>query len=255
LTSRFGNPLIDQQRQETEAFCSDPLNNRYFHIMSLYPGLEKISAPPLSPFLKKILESNRRKWREIEDCLPDSLTGLAFDAGCASSSLAFRCREKCRWIGGDFDRDKLLLGKYYLKEKINPLSQLNLLQLPFKDSVFDFISHIDVIEHIDEKETLLREMNRVLKKGGQLFIHSDNMKRTRLAVVLRRCAQKLKGKKVDWKAAWEGVAHGHNHLVTPKDIQNLAQITGFRFIKSAYLSRPPMASFRARFFYCLLEKI
>jgi len=42
-------------------------------------------------------------------------------------------------------------------------------QLPFKDS-FDIVTCWDVLEHVQDPERVLREINRVLKSQGRLFI-------------------------------------------------------------------------------------
>jgi len=42
--------------------------------------------------------------------------------------------------------------------------------LPFRDGVFSAVTCLDVLEHLDEDEFLLREMHRVCKPGGYIFI-------------------------------------------------------------------------------------
>ncbi len=43
-------------------------------------------------------------------------------------------------------------------------------QLPFPDSVFETASLLDVIEHVADQGAVLREIHRVLRKGGRLVI-------------------------------------------------------------------------------------
>lgn len=43
-------------------------------------------------------------------------------------------------------------------------------QLPFDSDCFDFILATDVIEHVDDDSLAMREMHRVLKKGGKLIL-------------------------------------------------------------------------------------
>jgi len=43
-------------------------------------------------------------------------------------------------------------------------------KLPFKDELFDLVLALDVIEHIDEDLSAVRELNRVLKPGGRLIL-------------------------------------------------------------------------------------
>lgn len=42
--------------------------------------------------------------------------------------------------------------------------------LPFKNDLFDLVLALDVIEHIDDDLSAVRELNRVLKPGGRLII-------------------------------------------------------------------------------------
>ena len=48
--------------------------------------------------------------------------------------------------------------------------QSDAVRLPFSESSFDAAFILDVLEHIDEDETVLREIRRVLRPGGSLLI-------------------------------------------------------------------------------------
>jgi len=46
----------------------------------------------------------------------------------------------------------------------------NLYAIPFRNDVFDAVLSVEVLEHLREPEVALREMFRVLKPGGRLFL-------------------------------------------------------------------------------------
>lgn len=46
----------------------------------------------------------------------------------------------------------------------------NVCELPFPDGTFDLILATDVIEHVDDDMTALREIRRVLKPGGRVLV-------------------------------------------------------------------------------------
>jgi len=46
--------------------------------------------------------------------------------------------------------------------------------LPFKDETFDFVFSIAVLEHVSDIEKALKEANRVLKKGGIMYMNIPN---------------------------------------------------------------------------------
>ena len=47
-------------------------------------------------------------------------------------------------------------------------------KLPFKDGIFDFVSSVDVFEHLVNPQKALLEMNRVIKKGGFILVRTRN---------------------------------------------------------------------------------
>jgi SAM-dependent methyltransferase len=51
-----------------------------------------------------------------------------------------------------------------------PLVQMDGEQLPFRDESFQLVGAFDLIEHLREPQTLLREAYRVLQPGGYLIV-------------------------------------------------------------------------------------
>ena len=91
--------------------------------------------------------------------------GLVLDAGCGYGCISrfigngvfldfSRVALKKRWVGGN--RTRLLASVE---------------DMPFMDEVFDSVIAPEVIEHVDSPKKLVREVYRILKRGG-LFTFS-----------------------------------------------------------------------------------
>lgn len=48
--------------------------------------------------------------------------------------------------------------------------QASALALPFRDDTFDVLTAFDVLEHLDPEDSAVRELTRVVRPGGRLFI-------------------------------------------------------------------------------------
>ncbi len=57
------------------------------------------------------------------------------------------------------------------------LLRADVLDIPFEDASFDAVFYYHVIEHVRDPERSLREIARVLKPGGSLFIGTPNRSR------------------------------------------------------------------------------
>lgn len=49
-------------------------------------------------------------------------------------------------------------------------------KLPFEDNYFDAVTAFEIIEHVEKPEKVLDEIHRVLKKDGDLFISTPNLR-------------------------------------------------------------------------------
>lgn len=92
----------------------------------------------------------------------DKEKSLTLDIGCGEggvSNFLTRCGKKV--VGIDIDN---------IRKKKFPFIKANAEKLPFKDSVFDQIVCLDVIEHVYNDKLLAREIDRVLKSNGNLIL-------------------------------------------------------------------------------------
>jgi ubiquinone/menaquinone biosynthesis C-methylase UbiE len=78
--------------------------------------------------------------------------------------------------------------------------------LLFKDETFDFVFSYHALEHIQNPKKALKEIHRVLKKGGGFWIGTPNKSRIvgYIGGKNTSLAEKIKWNLADWKARLEG---------------------------------------------------
>jgi methionine biosynthesis protein MetW len=106
-------------------------------------------------------------------------------------------------------------------------------KLPFKSATFDTVFWGDNIEHVFAPESILKEIYRVLKKGGRVILSTPNQSywRYRLYMLLRGELPRTEGD-VNKPWAWE-----HIRFFSPKIIQELLESIGFKQTKFLGVSR------------------
>lgn len=59
--------------------------------------------------------------------------------------------------------------RYCRQHRSAPVSQADLMHLPFRDECFDLVCALDALEHVPDDEAALRGLHRVCRSGGTLF--------------------------------------------------------------------------------------
>ncbi len=102
-------------------------------------------------------------------------TDKVLDAGCGIGlyGLNYAIKQKADVIGVDMSKDKIENAEK-LKKSLGitniKFEKGDLTNLKFKDNSFDFVLCSDVLEHIPNDKKALKELARVLKKGGSLIL-------------------------------------------------------------------------------------
>ncbi|MFH8093007.1 MAG: class I SAM-dependent methyltransferase [Candidatus Aenigmatarchaeota archaeon] len=137
-------------------------------------------------FLKKIT-----KW---------NINEVVLDVGCGSGRFIRLLSSLVKEIHGiDISEEALKIAKN-MKIKNASLKKGSALKIPYGNNFFDKVICIDVIEHIRDDEKVLKEIKRVLKKGGEGIIyfpkgfdpihyHSYDIKK--IAKLAKRCKIKV----------------------------------------------------------------
>ncbi len=104
---------------------------------------------------------------------------LVLDVGCGSGSHALRAAEQCRLVVEfDYDERQLAIGQQLAAER--GVENLRLSKasaednLPFAGGTFDKVIFLDVLEHLHQRQTALREIRRVLRDDGVMFLAAPN---------------------------------------------------------------------------------
>jgi ubiquinone/menaquinone biosynthesis C-methylase UbiE len=145
--------------------------NHFDHMASIYDRL----AP--SPDLAR--------WRDL---LRLPALGSLLDAGGGTGRVSYHLRQ---WAGQvvicDFSLPMLRRAK--AKTGIHPVRAVAE-QLPFPDEAFDRVIVVDALHHFGRQEGTVKELARVLKKGGRIVVEEPDITRfvVKLSALLERLA-------------------------------------------------------------------
>jgi len=127
-----------------EIIKNDPTAQKYFNIMTR--GITR-------NFVNTILN-------ELKDLEINSL----LDVGCGTGYITNEFAKYFNFcVGCDLDMNRILLARKYIGNHA-PLIVANAVKLPFKDSSFDIVTAIEVVEHVIDINSLLEEFSRVSRK-------------------------------------------------------------------------------------------
>jgi 2-polyprenyl-3-methyl-5-hydroxy-6-metoxy-1,4-benzoquinol methylase len=107
-------------------------------------------------------------WHElVHHHFPDNLKWL--DVGCGCGSLVSHAHERDYDTVFGYDT-----GTWAIKAKEAGVPILNTQELIEHEGTFDVITAVDVIEHISDPCAALKSWRKLLKKGGRLFVVTQN---------------------------------------------------------------------------------
>ena len=142
------------------------------------PGAHFKTLTPFYDLLGEILGLGRRYRKAVSSALnlPNKKLNI-LDAGCGTGSLAIDFKKQkpnLNIYAIDADKDMLkIAAEKAEKEKAKIIFNMSLIQnLPFPDSYFDIVYSSLVFHHLPGKvkKEAVKEIHRVLKKGGKFFL-------------------------------------------------------------------------------------
>ncbi len=154
------------------------------------------------------------------------IKGRVLDVGCGGGSIAKavkRARPDLEVSGCDWSESALKAARSHPEGVDFRLATAE--RLPFGDGEFDFVWIIDVLEHVDDPERVLREVTRVLKPGCGFHIVLPLEGQPRTLYSLVGCGTR-------WTAK---VRHaGHIQVFSADRFRDLAARCGLRVVRTRW---------------------
>ena len=118
------------------------------------------------------LEDFSYKWPAIKKFIPQEKNIKLLDFGCGKGRI-FGEMIKINPFMGAVGVDISEVAIKHMKKKFPKYTFLRISEgerLPFASNSFDFITILDVVEHIYDTEITFKELSRILKYGGKILI-------------------------------------------------------------------------------------
>lgn len=176
----------------------------------------------LQIFNKSIKKKEKLKY--INRHLDIEPSHVVLDLGCAQGILSYFLRQKGGyWVSADHDFENLKTSQELLKTN---LIQIEAGIFPFRARSFDMVVSLDYLEHLEDDDLCLSEIQRVLKNDGKLVMATPHTGRIFLLHKLRP----LLGLKLE--------LYGHKREgYSNKDLTGKLEAHGFQVEKSVTFSR------------------
>ena len=158
------------------------------------------------------------------------------DVGCGDGSLVLKAKKKFKEVYGiDISPSRIGQARKDAAEKSSDTSGIHLSlcnineTIDFKDKTFDAVTAIHVIEHVLDPYFVVREVHRVLKKGGIFVVNVPNIAYLKHRMRLLFGKLPVTSSAYNWsQSGWDG---GHLHYFTKKTFCGLVKECGFRILK------------------------
>lgn len=169
------------------------------------------------------------------------------DVGCGRGAVASLLSRRFDLVHG-VDSDDEALAKAAQRGVAVARIDLDRDALPFQDGSFDAVLSLDVIEHVLDPAAFVRELARVLRPGGHLYLATPNVRFVgylRTLVVHGRFPLTSSDPR-----GWQG---GHIHFFTNGDLDALLRESGFHeVVQHGSAAAAAQRTLRYRFVAALL---
>jgi 2-polyprenyl-3-methyl-5-hydroxy-6-metoxy-1,4-benzoquinol methylase len=183
----------------------------------------------------------RRYRRTVEHVALDGKTVLDFGCGNGAQTIQFTAHA-CTIIAADIELSGLQRFAALLRERsIRSVSVLQSdgLALPFKSQSFDIVLSYEVLEHVRDESTVLREFHRVLKPGGAIVLSVPN--KAWIFETHGAHLPLLRWNRVPFFSWLPRSIHrrfARARIYRRREIVRLLESTGFRVCRAEYITAP-----------------
>lgn len=119
----------------------------------------------------------QKKKKIIQGMLNDLIYKDIIDIGCGDGGLFKLVRDNCNYTGIDISPTQITYFKKklaFLKNNRPKLLRVDAANLPFNENSFDVALVCDVLEHVLDPVLVMKEVKRVVKKGGFVIFNIPN---------------------------------------------------------------------------------
>lgn len=107
----------------------------------------------------------------IDLILEEVESGWVLELGCGTGWLSGKMENKGpKVVACDIDKERLKLAS----KRVSRVVRCDINKLPFTDESFKGVVGIEIIEHLQDPCSLIKEVYRVLEKSGLLFLKTPN---------------------------------------------------------------------------------
>jgi SAM-dependent methyltransferase len=126
----------------------------------------------LALFHRSVLK--QAKFRQIEALLGEPAGKTNLDIGADNGVISYLLRQGGgTWHSADLDTRAVDSIRQLVGQDVH---QLDGARTPFADQTFDQVVVVDYLEHVHDDATFARELERILKPGGQVIINVPHLR-------------------------------------------------------------------------------
>ncbi len=180
----------------------------------------------------------RRKTARLAACLaPQRILDLATGSGDLAQALQQACPD-AQILGADFSVPMMREAQ---ARRFHTLVAADGLALPFQDAAFDLLTVAFGLRNMASWPGALREMRRVLKAGGHLFVLDFSLPtwplvRPAYLWYLKRVMPRVAGWLTGERAAYEYLCSSVERFPSGRDMEALIASCGFEIVRTHRLS-------------------